>query len=341
MRNYRNIHYLVAWSILLLSNCSPKNPVKTADKGSEWISISNGLTSLTVQTIAADPSAPSTMYVGTLEGAFKTADGGKAWSRLTNGLTSQDIKTIKVHPQENNWVFCGTWGKGLFRSSDHGQSWQSAWPAGPDPRIFSIHIAGGNQNILWAATENGLYKSADKGLNWSRSFHYASVLAIASAPNDPNVAFIGVRYKGVFKSTDNGADWAPANQGIYNSGNEYASANSFALSPVNANQVYMSTGWVDLYESIDGGSAWQQIAPQLSQLHVVAVAVDNKEPQQLWAATQSSGVYRSKDGGDTWTACNEGLDTLEMKSICLVGGNQTIVYVGTIGKGIYKYVAVD
>jgi len=303
--------------------------------------MTNGLTSLTVQTLAADPSAPSTLYAGTLEGAFKSTDGGKAWSRLTNGLTSQDIKTIKVHPQENNWVFCGTWGKGLFRSSDYGQNWQSAWPAGPDPRIYAVNVASGNPSTLWAATENGLYKSADKGLTWTRSFHYGSVLTVASGTSDPNLALIGVRYKGVFKSTDNGASWVQANQGIFNSGSEVASANSFALSPVNSSQIYMSTGWVDLYESTDGGAAWQQIAPQLSELHVVAVAVDSKRPDQLWAATQGSGVFRSKDGGDTWTACNEGLSTLEMKSICLVGETPTTVYVGTIGKGIYKYVAVD
>ena len=62
--------------------------------------------------------------------------------------------------------------------------------------IYCFDIAASNPNILYCGTETGgVYKTADKGLNWAmvgNDFNFGSgILSIVVHPNDPDIIYVG------------------------------------------------------------------------------------------------------------------------------------------------------
>ena len=318
--------------IVLFTACNSENPVDPPhEKEPVWVPRNNGLNSLTIQAIGG---AVNSLYIGTFDGVSKSEDGGESWMPVNGGLESRDVTSLAVDPGNPDHVYCGTWGKGVFKSSDGGSTWKSVWSASQDPRIHELCLVAADQ-LLWAGTENGLYRSADSGASWQR-YLYGRVLSIAVRPDQPQSIYAGIMYHGNFKSSDGGESWTEINDGLLTTEDGTASANSFTFSPANPFEIVISTGWVDLYKSVDGGGSWQQFADRLSYLDVVSVAFDPGDENKLWAATKSHGVFRSVDGGESWEEV-KGLGSLEMKRIILFSGPETVLYAGTTEKGIFKY----
>ena len=98
--------------------------------------------SQSIGAIALAPSKPEVVYVGTGEpwvrnsvsigtGVYRSTDGGNRWQAL--GLDSTErISGIVVHPEEENTVYVAALGplwsdgtqRGVFKTTDGGQSWQ-------------------------------------------------------------------------------------------------------------------------------------------------------------------------------------------------------------------------
>jgi photosystem II stability/assembly factor-like uncharacterized protein len=328
----------IIFSMMWIVNCSDENNPVVSSESPKWQAINNGIGMLTVQSIAVDPNDNDHIIVGTLAGVYTTSDAGASWDRIGRELESQDAKCVAIHPIVSAVLFVGTWGKGVFKSSDGGASWQVAWLQDADPRITTLYFQSGSPPQLYAGTDNGLYKSGDQGTSWTRVFDYGTITAVSVAPDNPHYIIIGVRLSGVFISEDDGENWSRSNTGLFVSYDGYASPNAIIYQPLDSNRVVISTGWVDLYQSENLGKSWQQFAEPLTERHICSLAVDDNNPQRLWAASADYGLFRSTDGGKTWNEHNEGLDTSQLKCIVLVHEKETIAYLGTVGKGIYKFV---
>jgi photosystem II stability/assembly factor-like uncharacterized protein len=98
---------------------------RSADGGSTWRQMNNGLSHLTVYTIAINPSDPDVMYLGTHGGGvYRTHSGGERWNQVIHGLTNSDVHSLIVLPDNPETVFAGTLNGGLFRSDDGGDNWE-------------------------------------------------------------------------------------------------------------------------------------------------------------------------------------------------------------------------
>ncbi|MFH1162421.1 MAG: hypothetical protein V1696_04090 [Candidatus Jorgensenbacteria bacterium] len=88
-----------------------------------WEQSNTGLTTLTVNTIAADTSNQSILYAGTDTGIFKSVDKGASWTAINNGLPNPlpAIREI-IHAPFSKAVFALGWGD-LFESLDGGNNW--------------------------------------------------------------------------------------------------------------------------------------------------------------------------------------------------------------------------
>ncbi|MGH9519464.1 MAG: WD40/YVTN/BNR-like repeat-containing protein [Terriglobales bacterium] len=161
------------------------------------------------------------------------------------------------------------------------------------------------------------------GLQW-RSIGPASTggriadFAVAEAPGQPEVMYVGTASGGVFKSRNAGVSWTP----IFDHAGAPAhpammSIGAVAVAPSNPNIVWVGTGEVDnrqssswgngIYRSLDGGATWQYMGLEATR-HIAKIIIDPANPNivyvaalgHLWGSNPERGVYKTTDGGATW-----------------------------------------
>jgi photosystem II stability/assembly factor-like uncharacterized protein len=192
---------------------------------------------------------------------------------------------------------------------------------------------------IYAATRSGgLWKTSNNGITWdpiSDSVDVAAVGAIAIAPSNPDVVWMGTGAndiarssysgKGLFKSTDAGATWTFA--GLPDSHH----IARIVIHPSNPDIVYVAAiGHLfsrneerGVFRTTDGGRTWQKVLYLNDGIAAIDLALNRTSPSIVYAAMYDkqrlpwqliesgpgSGIYRSDDGGTTWRKLEGGLPT--------------------------------
>ena len=174
--------------------------------------------------------------------------------------------------------------------------------------------------------------------------------ALIADPDDPNqqTFFAGAASGGIWKTTNNGADWTYLSGDIPNLG-----TNTLAMAPSNTQVIYAGTGehftndidGAGMFKSTDKGNSWTQIASPSTYpdfKNVSRIVVDPADENTVIATTRStvwgsfrSSIYKTTDGGTTWTqlrtATNERYDDIDYDP-----SNFNTLYVAIDGKGVIK-----
>ncbi|MDE3102021.1 MAG: glycosyl hydrolase [Chloroflexota bacterium] len=181
------------------------------------------------------------------------------------------------------------------------------------------------------STGGGVWKTADAGRYWQnvsdKYFTRASVGAIAVAPGDPNVVYVGTGEScirenvshgdGVYKTTDGGRTWT--NVGL----RETRNISTVCVDPRDADSVYVAAlghahgpnAERGVFRSRDGGATWQRVLFRDERTGAIDLSMDPNNPRILYAAMwetvrlphtltsggPGSGIFKTTDGGDTWT----------------------------------------
>ena len=191
-------------------------------------------------------------------------------------------------------------------------------------------------------TGGGVWRTDDAGLSWRNVsdgfFKTGTIGAIAIAPSDPNVIYVGsgehaIRGQsssygdGVYKSTDQGRTWT--NVGLAAS----RQISAVRVHPSNPDIVYVAAQgdrWKGnpergIYRSTDGGKTWTQLLKgENATSGASELSMDPTNPRILYAAMwdhqrvpwnvrsggPGSGIWKSTDGGETWTRLTQGLPSL-------------------------------
>jgi len=106
--------------------------------------------SVTIFSIAIDPTSPTTIFVGTDSGLLKSVDAGKNWQPIdpnASGLMSQFIFALLFDPAAPGTMYAGT-ANGFFSSTDGGTTWVGLLSGLGATKIFAI--AAGPAPILYA-----------------------------------------------------------------------------------------------------------------------------------------------------------------------------------------------
>lgn len=315
---------------------------KSSDYGRTWVPIFDEQPTGSIGTIAVSPSNPDIVYVGSGEGlqrpdlsvgdgVYKSTDAGKTWKHL--GLSDgQQIGAILVHPQNPDLVYVAVLGhpygpneeRGVFRSTDGGQSWQKilyrdentgaiALAFDPtNPQIIFADLWAGRQgpweNGAWQGKLSGLYKSNDGGNNWRQltkglptTEQGLGRIGFAIAPSDPTRMFALVdapRLGGLYKSDDAGESWEKVNgdQRLWGRGSDFAEVD---VHPNNKDKVYVSN--IAAYVSNDAGKTFTSFrgAPGGDDYHTLWINPENPDIMLL-AADQ--GAIITVNGGQTFSS---------------------------------------
>ena len=158
-----------------------------------------------------------------------------------------------------------------------------------------------------------------------------NVTALASAPPSA-VVYAATLEGGVWKSTDSGAHWSHASNGLPTAQGSFISIDSLAVDPVNPGIAYAGYFAKSFYRTTDGGSSWQSAGAGISG-SVEAIAVD-PTAAAIVLAGGSHGVYRSSDHGATFTPTT-GLDGVPVRSLAIDAAAPLSVLAGTDFAGLY------
>src|SRR6266508_97598 len=146
-------------------------------------------------------------------------------------------------------------------------------------RTVAVSGVPGQQNIFYMAPNNGgVWKSTDYGRVWTPIFDdqpTGSIGALAVAPSDPNVLYVG------------------SGEGLQ--------------------RPDLSVG-DGIYKSTDAGKTWRHMGLADGR-QIAAILVDPRDARRVFVAVlghpygpnPERGVFRSSDGGSTWRPLTKGL----------------------------------
>ncbi|MGE5401960.1 MAG: choice-of-anchor A family protein, partial [Ignavibacteriales bacterium] len=239
-----------------------------------WQEVSSFTQGEIVYALATDANA---MYAGTVGGKiYKSTDNGKNWARINsdmnvgwiwslcfnNGslfaatekgvyrldssawaLTSLSGKDVHALISFDGSLIAGTWGHGIYRSTDNASTWSELNDGlGYYTAIQSL-TADKNGNMFAGSVGGGIFKMRSGENKWYR--HEVGNNFVWSLGSSDNSIYAGLYSDGLYRSTDEGANWERVTSintpFIYSivtdkSGNVYLSSWSGGIYVIGSNQ---------------------------------------------------------------------------------------------------------
>jgi len=225
-------------------------------------------------------------------------------------------------------------------------------------RVAAVVGVPGDRNTYYVgAAAGGVWKTTDGGDSWEAVFKdqpTASIGALALAPSNPNVVWVGtgegnprndvVDGRGVFMSPDAGKSWQFMGLG------DVGQISRIVIDPADPDVVFVAAlghVWAPnaergVFRTADGGKTWHKVlfvndttgvsdlvmVPGNPRLLFAAMWQFVRHPWELVSGGAASGIYRSKDGGLTWERLKDGLPTGLLGRIAVAVGptNPSHVY---------------
>ena len=196
----------------------------------------------------------------------------------------------------NTYVYVGAESSGLYRLSPGAEQWQELTQGLPaEPVVPGITLHPTNPEVVFAGTQDGPYRSTDRGGHWERLDYPrtgAPVWSFLFRPGDPSVMYLGTAPGEIYRSLNGGDSWQRLS------------------ATMGSNECAMSF-----------------------PTRVIALAADPNYPDEIYAALEVAGVIRSADGGDTWEEITGSLapseDTLDLHGIQCSAASPHTVFITT------------
>ena len=215
--------------------------------------------------------------------------------------------------------------------------WRGIGPFRGGRTVAAVGVPSQPSLFYIGVNNGGVWKTTDYGRIWTPIFDdqpTGSIGAIAIAPSDPNVLYVGSGEglqrpdlstgDGIYKSTDAGKTWT--HLGL----RDGQQIPAIAVDPRDPNRLliavlghpYGPNAERGIFRSTDGGRTYQKVLYRDENTGAIDVILDPSNPDTvyaaLWEARQGpwengafsgpgSGVYKSTDGGTTWRQLTKGL----------------------------------
>lgn len=269
-----------------------------------------------VNSIAVHPEAPDRVFIGTdNNGVMVSLDGGRTFNQSNGNFSSRFTYNLTADVEQKNRLYAvtintGGGGGNIFISDDFGQTWSSSVKGIDTGRTipYSIVQDRTDPQILYLASNFGIYRSPDRGASWklveapkpARKTRARRGAKPEPTPEPGTVPALETKIN-VLTYTEDGKDglYAGTNNGLYVTYD-------------------LAKGW----KKLEFGEGIGQ--------QVFAVHVNPKMPQIIWAGTANSGVLMSNDSGATWTKMDGVPDRYPISTITSDPTKPERLYVGLI-----------
>jgi photosystem II stability/assembly factor-like uncharacterized protein len=239
--------------------------------------------------------------------------------------------------------------------------WRSIGPTRAG-RTRALDGVPSQPSVFYIGFDNGgVWRSTDYGSNWEPLFDRqptGSIGAIAVAPSDPNVIYVGsgagiIRPDlstgdGMYKSTDAGATWT--HLGLRDS----QMIADVVVDPGNPDRLFVAVlghpygpnAERGVYRSLDGGRSFEKVLYRDEYTSANDLALDPRDPDTVYAALwpqqegfreslafggADGGIFKSVDGGTTWKPLSEGLPDVIEANLAVAPTNSRLLYAMVAG----------
>lgn len=190
-------------------------------------------------------------------------------------------------------IYVGAEASGIYRKEAGDAHWENLTRGmAPSAQVRTIAIHPENQDVIFAGTQRGVYRSKDRGDNWERMNMTEGrvVWSLKFHPNNPQVMFLGTEGSEVFKSEDGGDNWS-----------------------------YMAT--ISNPDSVQMAFATR----------ILGLAIESSSPDHMYAALEVGGAARSSDGGKSWQIVNgnfhDDVDLMDLHGVAVGSADSSAVFI--------------
>jgi len=280
-----------------------------------------------LNTVAFHPTDPNTIYAGAPAGGLWISnDNGATWNSSTDDMPTLGVSSILIDPINPNIIYIGTGDKdasdapglGVFKSIDGGISFNQFNIGMGDRTVNEMRMHPDSNEVLYACTSGGFFRSGDAGLNWTQTtISPTDYIDMEIKPGDPSTIY-AVRKNRLDISTDGGLSFSST------FGYPIKNRMLIEVSEADPNRLYLLV--TNLYDfdsfwrSDDSGQTFYEVAnsPNImgrttdgSDIGVgqswydLALEVDPENADIVYAG--GINVFKSIDGGSSWTYNSNGV----------------------------------
>jgi len=269
---------------------------KSVDGGTTFKPVFDRQPSLSIGSVAIDPSNAKTVWVGTGEawvrnsvsvgtGMYRSRDGGDNWEAV--GLPdSEHVSRIVVHPKDGNTVYACALGhlwnsnseRGVFKTTDGGKTWNKVLYRNDSTGCADLAMDPQDPGVLYAAM-------------WD-------------VRREPHNFRSGGPGSGFFKSTDAGRTWHELRKGLPDGDLGRIGMGVAPSNPARIYAVVEARNHTALFRSDDAGDSWTEVNNSFNvsgrPFYFARIVVDPKNPDRVYKPGFFLTV--SEDGGKTFSA---------------------------------------
>jgi photosystem II stability/assembly factor-like uncharacterized protein len=217
-------------------------------------------------------------------------------------------------------MYAGTWGLGIFRSTDNGNSWAQSNSKLTNLNITALLV---ESDTVFAGTDGGVFMSTNTGVSWMARSKGLTNPSIKELAYCGQTLYAGIVHGGVYISRDHGENWSAAINGLDNQ-------DVYAIAGVGNDVLVGTYGGGGVFLSSDSGVSWRPTNEGLTAIKYTDIVGDSTT---LYVSTlgTAGGVFRSTDSGSSWKRVTHGLSQTNLSHLA-VSGNK--LYAGTYGGGV-------
>lgn len=282
----------------------------SVDNGDKWTLFNNGMPRNS--TVLCVNAIGDKLICATSESMYITGNSAPKWEKRKgdpekNGELPSNI-FIKDMVVKGNDIYIATFGRGVYRTSDYGETWQElneGLTESKNKKVLSIAFVG--STLLAGTNRNGVWVSRNYGLSWEEAneglppkVNANKLLTVGG------VVYVGTN-EGVYISRSGGSSWSKCEGGFP----EGVSSEALAT---NGSYVMTGTEGAGVLITTNSGGSWNYVNSGLKlTVAVNCIAQDNI---QFLVGTDGSGVFSSTNEGASWVPLNMGLPPkLKVKEI--------------------------
>jgi len=290
----------------------------TWTNGNEGYNPGNGR----INCVLIDPHNGNDIYVGAPAGGlWKSTNNGINWTVLTDHLAVLGVSSVVIHPGNSNVIYIATgdgdggqtYSIGVLKSIDGGITWLPtglSYNISNFVRINKLIMHPTNPNIIIAASNQGIHKTTNAGVNWNQTVSGINMRDIEFKPNNPGTIYCGGT---IFrKSTDGGDNFVTITSGLPASGIQRI---AIGVSNANSEYVYLlasrssNGGFLGYYKSTNGGDDFTTMSssPNLLGYEISGSDIGGQGSYDLVTAVSPTDINTVYTGGiNLWKSTNGG-----------------------------------